>query len=66
VATQRIGATYDEGSIGKAEYLGYIASKYPWTWYGVVMLALLVLAWLCWRQLRAHLRRRQGKRNVDI
>lgn len=66
VATQRIGPTYDEGSIGKAEYLGYVASKYPWTWYGVVMLALLVLAWLCWRLLRAHLRRRQGKRNIDI
>ncbi|MBP0599859.1 cellulose biosynthesis cyclic di-GMP-binding regulatory protein BcsB [Herbaspirillum sp. LeCh32-8] len=66
VATQRIGPTYDEGTIGKAEYLGYIASKYPWMWYGVVMFALLVLAWLCWRQLRAHLRRRQGKRNADI
>ncbi|NUU02817.1 cellulose biosynthesis cyclic di-GMP-binding regulatory protein BcsB [Herbaspirillum robiniae] len=66
VATQRIGPTYDEGTIGKAEYLGYMASKYPWTWYGLVVLALLVLAWLCWRQLRAHLRRRQGNRNIDI
>ncbi|EJN10292.1 cellulose biosynthesis cyclic di-GMP-binding regulatory protein BcsB [Herbaspirillum sp. YR522] len=66
VATQRLGPTYDEGTIGNAEYLGYIASKYPWIWYGVVMFALLVLAWLVWRQLRAHLRRRQAHRNLDV
>lgn len=66
VATQRLGATYDEGSIGNAEYLGYMASKYPWTWYGVVILALLVLAWLCWRLLRVQLRRRQAHRNLDV
>ncbi len=62
VATQRIGATYEEGHIGKAEYLGYIGSKYPWTLYGVSVVALAILALLCWRLLRAHLRRR---RNLD-
>lgn len=62
VATQRIGATYEEGNIGKTEYLGYIGSKYPWTLYGVTIIALALLAFLCWRLLRAHLRRR---RNID-
>jgi len=66
LATQRIGATYDQGSIGGPQYLGYMVSKYPWIWYCIVMLALLVLAWLSWRQLRAHLRRRQGQRNIEI
>lgn len=62
VATQRIGATYEEGKIGKAEYLGYIGSRYPWTLYGVTVLGLAILAFLCWRLLRNHLRRR---RNID-
>jgi hypothetical protein len=62
VATQRIGATYNEGKIGKTEYIGYIGSKYPWTMYGVTVLALAVLALLCLRLLRSFLRRR---RNVD-
>ncbi|MFJ3056780.1 cellulose biosynthesis cyclic di-GMP-binding regulatory protein BcsB [Herbaspirillum sp. NPDC087042] len=66
LTTQRIGATYDQGSIGGPQYLGYMVSRYPWIWYCIVMLALLVLAWLCWRQLRAHLRRRQGQRNIEI
>lgn len=62
VATQRIGATYDEGRIGNAEYLGYIGSKYPWTTYGVTVIALAILALLCLRLLRRYLRRR---RSVD-
>lgn len=62
VATQRIADTYEEGSIGKAEYLGYIGSKYPWTMYFVTLIVLALLALLCWRLLRNYLRRR---RNVD-
>lgn len=62
VATQRIGATYAEGKIGKTEYLGYIGSKYPWTFYGVTVIALAILALLCLRLLRGILRRR---RNID-
>jgi hypothetical protein len=64
VATQRIGPTYDEGHIGKAEYLGYVASKYPWSWYGVVVVALIILALLCLRLLRIYLRRRQAQQDV--
>ena len=49
-------------TLGKAEYLGYIGSRYPWTLYCVTILGLAVLAFLCWRLLRNHLRRR---RNID-
>ena len=62
VATQRIGDTYTEGKIGETEYLGYIGSKYPWTLYGVTIIVLGLLAFLCWRLLRNYLRRR---RNAD-
>src|SRR5450830_72758 len=61
VATQRIGPTYDEGRIGRAEYLGYIASKYPWTLYGCVLIVLLLLSLLCWRALRRQLQRRTNR-----
>jgi hypothetical protein len=62
VATQRIAGTYEEGEIGKVEYLGYLGSKYPWTLYGLTLIALGLLAFLCWRLLRRHLQRR---RNID-
>jgi len=61
VATQRIGPTYEEGHIGRAEYLGYIASKYPWTLYCVVLIVLALLTLLCWRALRRHLQRRTDR-----
>jgi cellulose synthase operon protein B len=64
VATQRIGPTYDEGHIGKTEYLGYIASKYPWILYGITLIVLALLTLLCWRALRRHLRGRTH--GVDV
>jgi len=59
LATQRIGPTYDEGHIGKAEYLGYMASKYPWTLYGLMVVVLGLLSLLCPASLSApsHCRR---------
>jgi len=64
ITSERIGPTYYEGNIGKTEYFGYLASKYPWVLYGVTVIVLALLALLCLRALRRQLHRRTHAQDV--